>query len=417
MSGGADDGQQRVLDGVRVLDLTQYFSGPLATLFLAGLGAEVIRIDPPAGDHASGTPLFAGPKGVSIERQTDDDLGAVFLKRCRAKKAITLNLKSDEGQALFYQLAEHADVVVDNFSVGVTERLGVDYETLSKKHPQIICCAITGYGSTGPEAGKRSFDVMAQAMSGLMSLTGEPGGKPMKAGSALADAISSSFALSGVLAALFQRTRTGRGQFVDISMVDCLFSLLYDDPHEAFGDLDWPLQQGNRIPRFSPFNTYEAKDGTIVIGVTTNENWAKLARIIGRDELAEDSDYADMSWRVRHNDKVDELVENWSKGITAADALSALEAANVPASAVQDIHTIKEWPHMHAREMIVPLMHPALGALPGLAAAGFPIKLSAAETGYDGAAVTSGHHNSEVYRELLGLTEAEIEQLEKDGIL
>lgn len=328
MSDNADDGQDRVLDGVRVLDLTQYFSGPLATLFLAGLGAEVVRVDPPGGDLASDTPLYAGP-----------------------------------------------------------------------------------------DAGKRSFDVMAQAMSGLMSLTGEPGGKPMKAGSALADAIASSFALSGVLAALFQRTRTGKGQFVDISMVDCLFALLYDDPHEAFGELGWPLQQGNRIPRFSPFNTYETRDGTIVIGVTTNEKWAKLAGIMGRDDLAEDRDYADMSWRVRHNDEVDGLVGEWAGKISAGDALAQLERAGVPASPVQDIHTLKEWPHMRARGMITPLLHPSLGALPGLAAAGFPIKFSDAATGYDEVAVPSGTHNHELYGGLLGLAEDEIVRLEKKGVI
>jgi len=367
-----DGGNQRILEGIRVLDLTQYFSGPLATLYLSGLGAEVIRVDPPSGDLSSDAPLYAGPEGVSVERKTEDDLGAVFLKRCRAKKAITLNLKSEEGKALFYRLVEKSDVVVDNFSVGVTERLGVSYETLRDINSEIVQCAITGFGSTGPDAGKRSYDVIAQAMSGLMSITGEPGGKAMKAGSPLADAISASFALSGILAALFHRTRTGHGQFVDISMVDCLFSLIYDDPLEAYEQLGMTMRQGNRIPRFSPFNVYETQDGEIVIGTSNNEMWRKLTEIMGREALAD---------------------------------------------AIPDIHALKESPQMHARGMVTPLLHPTIGPLQGLAAAGFPIKFSDAETGYDGPAVRAGQHNDEIFGELLGVIDEDIDRLKGAGTI
>ncbi|MDA0655065.1 MAG: CoA transferase [Proteobacteria bacterium] len=407
----------RVLDGIRVLDLTQYYSGPLATLFLAGLGAEVIRVDPPSGDMISDAPLFAGPDGVSIERRTDEDMGAVFLKRCRAKKAITLNLKSDEGRALFYRLVQLSDVVMDNFSVGVTERLGVDYAALREINPKIIQCAITGYGSTGPDAGKKSYDVIAQAMSGLMSITGEPGGKPMKAGSPLADAVSSSFALSGVLAALFQRTRTGEGQFVDISMVDCLFSLIYDDPLEAYEALGMEMQQGNRIPRFSPFNLYETRDGTVVIGISNDENWRKLAKIMGRGDLADAPDHGRMAWRVEHNDEIDALVSHYPRGKKSSQALEQLEAAGIPASPVLDIHALKKSPQLAARGMLMPLVHPNLGALPGLSAPGFPIKFSGAETKYEEPAVLSGHHNQEIFSGLLGLADSDIVRLKSGRII
>ena len=415
--GVIDGGDQRILEGIRVLDLTQYFSGPLATLYLSGLGAEVIRVDPPSGDLSSDTPLYAGPEGVSMERKTEDDLGAVFLKRCRAKKAITLNLKSEEGKTLFYRLVEKSDVVVDNFSVGVTERLGVSYETLRETNSQIIQCAITGFGLTGPDAAKRSYDVIAQAMSGLMSITGEPSGKAMKAGSPLADAISASFALSGILAALFHRTRTGHGQLVDISMVDCLFSLIYDDPLEAYNQLGMTMRQGNRIPRFSPFNVYETQDGEVVIGTSNNEMWRKLTEIMGCRALATDDDFGRTAWRLENNDLVDGVVEAWSQTCSTQEVLVKLEAAGIPSSAIPDIHALKKSPQLHARGMVMPLLHPTIGPLPGLAAAGFPIKFSDAETGYDGPAVRAGQHNNEIFGTLLGIIDEDMYRLKDAGTI
>ena len=412
-----DRDDHRILQDIRVLDLTQYFSGPLATLYLSGLGAEVIRVDPPTGDLSSDTPLYAGPEGVSVERKTEDDMGAVFLKRCRAKKAITLNLKSEEGKLLFYRLVEKSDVVVDNFSVGVTKRLGVSYETLREINSQIVQCAITGFGLTGPDAAKRSYDVIAQAMSGLMSITGEPGGKAMKAGSPLADTISASFALSGILAALFHRIRTGHGQLVDISMVDCLFSLIYDDPLEAYDQLGMTMRQGNRIPRFSPFNVYETQDGEIVIGTSNNEMWRKLTEVMGCQVLATDNDFGRTAWRLENNDIVDGVVEAWSKTCSTHEALAKLETAGIPSSAIPDIHAIKGSRQMQARGMVTPLLHPTIGPLPGLAAAGFPIKFSDSETGYDGPAVRAGQHNNEIFGKLLGVIDEDINRLKDAGTI
>ena len=412
-----DRDDHRILQDIRVLDLTQYFSGPLATLYLSGLGAEVIRVDPPTGDLSSDTPLYAGPEGVSVERKTEDDMGAVFLKRCRAKKAITLNLKSEEGKLLFYRLVEKSDVVVDNFSVGVTKRLGVSYETLREINSQIVQCAITGFGLTGPDAAKRSYDVIAQAMSGLMSITGEPGGKAMKAGSPLADSISASFALSGILAALFHRIRTGHGQLVDISMVDCLFSLIYDDPLEAYDQLGMTMRQGNRIPRFSPFNVYETQDGEIVIGTSNNEMWRKLTEVMGCQVLATDNDFGRTAWRLENNDIVDGVVEAWSKTCSTHEALAKLETAGIPSSAIPDIHAIKGSRQMQARGMVTPLLHPTIGPLPGLAAAGFPIKFSDSETGYDGPAVRAGQHNNEIFGKLLGVIDEDINRLKDAGTI
>ena len=289
---------RKILDGVRVLDLTQFFSGPQATLFLAGLGAEVIRIDSPEGAKSVAVaPPYAGRGGVSFERTSPDDLSVNYLKRTRGKKAISLDLKTPDGKALFYRLLEHADVVVENYSVGVTERLGINYPRLADANPRIVYCALTGHGSTGPDRHLKAYDVTVQAAAGLMSVTGLPGQPPMKAGTALSDAIAGTFAMSGVLAALLDREKTGRGQFVDISMVDSLFSLLFDDPIDWYERLGVPVRQGNRILRFSPINTYATRDGWAVLGAATSGQWEGVLKAIGRHDLLQDRDWCSLDWR------------------------------------------------------------------------------------------------------------------------
>jgi formyl-CoA transferase len=407
-----------ILEGIRVLDLTQYFAGPHTTLLLAGLGAEVIRIDNPAtGDGLSDAPVYVGADGPSFERRGPDDLGIAFLKRCRAKKAVTIDLKSPDGHALFLRLVEQSAVLVENFSVGVTERLGIDYAALSERNPGLVYCSVTGLGSTGPDRRQRSYDVTAQALSGLMSITGMPGQPPTKAGSPLADAIASSFAMGGVLGALFHRERTGEGQHVDVSMVDCLFSLLFDEALDCYRQLELPFQQGNRILRFSPFNSYRTRDDWMVIGVGSEPQWHALLGVMGREDLKEHPDYGRPGWRVANNEAVDALVGAWTATMDTADAVARLQAAGVVASPIHDIDDLKRWPHLRAREMIVPLIHPTLGELSGVGAANFPIKFSATPGGYDTPAVPSGTHNREIFGELLGLDEAEIERLEEKGAI
>ncbi|MCG8548158.1 MAG: CoA transferase [Alphaproteobacteria bacterium] len=407
-----------ILDGVRILDLTRFFAGPHTTLMLAGMGAEVIRIDNPAtGDGLSDSPVYAGPNGASFERSGPDDLGIPFLKRCRGKKAITLDLKSAEGLDLFLRLVDRADVVVENFTVGVTERLGIDDPTLRARNPGLVYCSVTGFGSTGPDRHLRCYDVVAQAMSGLMSVTGLPGQPPTKAGSALADSIASVFALSGVLGALLHREKTGEGQHIDVSMVDCLFALLFDEPLDCYGQLGLDYQQGNRIPRFSPFNTYETKDGWMVIGVGNEAQWAGLLRVMDREDLLSDPDYIRPGWRVAHTERVDALVGAWTKTVDAADAVARLQAEGVVASPIHDIDDLKAWPHFQSRNMIVPLAHPTLGPLDGVGAANFPVRFSETPGQYKTPAAPSGSHNEEIYGELLGLQNADLDRLKKKGVI
>ena len=409
---------RKILEGVRVLDLTQFFSGPQATLFLAGLGAEVIRIDSPDGaDRVAVAPPYAGARGVTLDRAGDDDLNVNYLKRTRGKKAISLDLKQAAGKALFMRLVAHADVVVENFSVGVAERLGIDYARLALLNPRIIYCALTGYGSTGPERELKAYDVTVQAAAGLMSVTGLPGQPPMKAGTALSDAIAGTFALSGVLAALFDRANTGRGQFVDVSMVDCLFSLLFDDPIDWYERLGVPVRQGNRIMRFSPINTYATSDGWAVLGAATPAQWTGVLKAIGREDLVGDPQWQSLDWRVANDGQVDALVRTWAATCTTAEAVQAMLAAGGIASVIRGPEELADWAHLKARDMYVALEHPTLGPLAGIGAPGFPLKFGGAAAGYDSPAPLPRQHNREIFCDLLGLDADEIERLAGAGVI
>lgn len=408
----------RILDGLRILDLSQFLAGPHTTLLLAGMGAEVIRIDnPKTGDTLSGAPIFYGADGPSIEKRDETDLGIAFLKRCRGKKSVTLDLKSDEGHALLLRLVERADVLVENFSVGVTERLGIDWPRLRSVNPRLVYCSITGYGATGPDRERRGYDLTTQAMAGLMSITGQPGGPPTKAGSPLADTIGASFAFSGILGALYHRQMTGAGQFVDVSMTDVLFSLLFDEPLDCYGTLGLDFRQGNRILRFSPMNAYPTRDGWMVVGCGTEAMWRTICEVIDRADLADDDDWSQMSWRIDNNAEVDAVIAEWTRRCDTADAVARLTAGGVVASPVHTIDDLLRWPHLRARGMIDTVEHPVLGPMPGLKAAGFPLKFSEAETGYAGAPAPLGAHNREILGGLLGLNDVELDALAERSII
>ncbi|MDA0990633.1 MAG: CoA transferase [Verrucomicrobia bacterium] len=408
----------QILDGVRVLDLTQFFSGPQATLFLAGLGAEVIRIDSPASaETIAVAPPYAGPRGVSMDRRSPDDLNVNYLKRARGKKAICIDLKQAKGVALFMRLVDKADVVIENFSVGVTERLGIDYAAIASRNPRVVYCSLTGYGSSGPDKDLKAYDVTVQAAAGLMSVTGLPGQPPTKAGTALSDAIAGTFAMSGVVAALYDRVKTGAGQFVDVSMVDCLFSLLYDDPIDWYERLGVPVRQGNRIMRFSPVNTYHTHDGWAVLGAATADQWHGMLKAIGRADLIDDPDWGRVEWRLANNDEVDELVQAWAETVDTAQAVSDVRATGGIAAAIHGPEDLAAWPHLRERGMYGELEHPTLGILSDVGAPGFPLKFSGAETGYLSPAPLPRSHTHEVFGGLLALDEDEIARLEMDGVI
>lgn len=401
------------LEGLRVLDLTRYLSGPHCTLLLAGLGAEVIKIDEPAGgDPAALAPPYSGP---SFTRASGADYGLAYLKRARGKQSATLNLKHPRGRELFLGLAGHADVVVENFRPGVAERLGIGYASLKARNPRLVYCALSGYGATGPDRHLKSFDLMAQAEAGLMSITGEPDGPPMKTGGALADMIAGSYAALGIVAALKERDRSGLGQAVDVSMVDCLFSMMMDEPVDSYEKLGLAARQGNRIMRVSPFNAYRAKDGWVTLGAATHADWLALLGVMGREDLRQHPDFSRVEWRVPHNDEVDRIVGEWTAQVTAREAIERLRAADVPCGAVRTAREAIEWEQLKARGMVQALRRPD-GEPAGVASAGMPLKFSRSAAHHDAPAPVPGADTVDVLQRMLGLGADEIAGLKADGI-
>lgn len=406
------------LEGIRVLDLTQYLADPQATLFLAGLGAEVIRINNPARpDPVAESPPYAGPKGVSFQKQSGDDIGIAYLKRARNKKSVTLNIKEPRGRELFMRLVEASDILVENFGPGVASRLGIDYPALKKRRPDLIYCAISGYGATGPDAALKGYDAVIQAAAGLMNLTGFPGGPPTKAGSALGDSLGGTFAFGGIMTALFHRERTGEGQFIDISMADCIFSLVFDEPMDCYEELGLPERMGNRIMRLSPFNSYAAKGGWLVIATGTDAHWHDLLRTIGRGDLIGEARYADMTGRLTHNDEIDEIIAAWTREREVGEAVRLLREGGVICGPVRNIQDILAWPHLKERGMVGELPHPLLGQVPRVHAPGFPIKFEKSPGGYELPAPMIGEHNEEIFGGLLGIDSAGMNWLKDEGVI
>jgi crotonobetainyl-CoA:carnitine CoA-transferase CaiB-like acyl-CoA transferase len=406
------------LQGVRVLDITRFYSGPFSTLMLAGFGAEVIRIDEPGrGDPTMTGPPYLGINGVSLERQNDSDLGIAYLKRCRGKKSITLNMRSKEGMEIYRELLRRSDILVENLRPGAAERLGIDYEANRIVNPKIVHCALTGYGSTGADRKLKAYDLMVQAGAGLMSITGEPDGAPSKAGTALADGITGTFAVSGILAALLEQRSSGEGQFVDVSMTDCLLSLVLDEPLDCYERLNQSPRQGNRIMRFSPFNTYPTRDGTVAIGAATNEDWIALLHAMGRSDLAQSEKFMSTGWRVANNEQIDAIVTEWTRKLTTAEAIEALNRSDVAASPIRNFSDIMAWKHLRERDMLQPLRHPTESLAGDVVGAGFPIKLGRTHKGYTDPAPSLGQNNAEIYGGLLGLSADQITELSDRQII
>jgi CoA:oxalate CoA-transferase len=385
------------LSGIKVLDLTRYLSGPQTTLFLSALGAEVVKIDDPnQGDPVRNSPPFFGKDGVSMSKASPLDIGIAYLKRARSKKSIELDLKSEDGINTFMRLAEKADVIVENFRVGVTKRLKIDYEQLKSKNPKIIYCSITGFGATGPDASKKAFDATVQAASGLMSITGEPDGLPMKIGSSMADTIAGTFAFSGILASLFRREKTGLGEYIDVSMTDCLISLLYDEPWDCFAALGLKKRQGNRIMRFSPFNCYAGKDGTVVLGAASEKDWISILRMIGQVDLQYDDKFSSISKRIENNSEIDTIISIWTSTRSVDEIARLCENYEIPCHPVNDIAQIADWKQIADREILTPLPHPYFTNMKGPLAANFPIKFSGSKVTLDNPAPKPNEHFKEI---------------------
>ncbi len=411
---------RRLLDGLLVLDLTLFLSGPFATQILAGLGARVIKVEQPGlGDPIRGTPPYYGKRGIHSARREGDDLSLSVLKRNRNKESITLNLKTEAGRAILHDLARQADVLVENFAPGVATRLGIGEAALRAINERLIYCSISGFGQEGPYRGLPAYDIVVQAMSGLMISTGEPDGPPTRNGPSFADLTAGLYGTIGILAALHQRSQepTGQGQWVDVAMLDSLFSLVFDEALDVQIARGESPRTGKRRPRLTPFGVYEAADGFIAICAVTDAQVAALFRTMGQPELAGDPRYATLEARVERSAAVDALVEAWTRPRERADLWRALEAAHIPAGPVAEIPELLADPQLRERAMIAPLPHPTLGPTPDAVAADLPIKFSRADAAFDRPAPTLGADNARVYGELLGLTGERLAALQEQGII
>jgi CoA:oxalate CoA-transferase len=395
----------KALDDIRVVDLTRVIAGPFATTLLGDMGATIIKVELPGrGDDARyGYPAV---DGVPI----------AFLALNRNKKGVTLDLRKPLGAAVFLKLVSHADVIVENFAPGTMARWGLDYSVLSEINPRVIYAALSGFGQSGPYSQRTSYDIIAQAMGGLMSITGFPDGPPTRGGGSLGDFIGGVFTAVGILCALHYRDRSGKGQMVDVSNMDAIFSLLDNWPtvYGVTGQL--PQRTGNRHPFTAPYDCFQATDGYVVVGVGNSQLFRTLVEAIGKPELGRDPRFKSPGARLERHDEVNRLIGDWVKDRTVAEVMRVLgpDGANIPCAPVMTMDRLLSDPHLRAREMVVELAHQQLGQIP---VPGVPFKLSESPGKVEHLGPNLGQHNDEIYRGLLGLSEGELSELQANGVI
>ncbi|AOI94105.1 formyl-CoA transferase [Burkholderia pseudomultivorans] len=406
------------LAGIRVLDLTVALAGPYGSLLLGGLGAEVIRVEPPCGgDIARNNPPYIGKDGIHFGVKGDDEVSLTTLNRARNKKSITLDLKSEQGRALFMELVKESDVVIENASEGVTARLGVDYERVRKVNPKIVYASVKAFGEPSPYPKLKGMDIIVQALSGIMDVTGFADGPPTRIGIPMADMIAPLFAVNGILAALIHRGKTGEGQQVQVSMLDCLASLVAEEHFDIFHAHGYPKRSGNFQDRLVPFGVYRTKDGHVALVAFQPDWFQNLTEAMGQPELLNDPRYATRGPRMTHAAGLNTLIEAWTQQLTSAEVIHELqEKRGVPAAKVRSPQEVLHDPALRERGAVVRLEHPGLADVDAMGM-GLPIKLSGTPVQFDQPAQALGAANDEIYRGLLNRSEAELSQLRRDGVI
>ena len=394
---------ETALEGVRILDFSRFLAGPFATMILADLGAEVTKIESSKGREEIPPSYFY--KGQD----------AYFLSTNRNKKSITLDIKKPKGKEIFYELVKFSDVVLDNFRTGAVEGLGIDYATLSRINPRIICCSITAFGPTGPYRDRPGFDLTAQALGGMMSLTGEPGRPPVRAGLPIADLAAGMFAAHGILAALYAREHTGKGQKVDTSLLEAQVALTSYEASGYFvtGEVPTPIGSGHRM--MHPYRAYKTKDDYVVVAAMYA--FDKLCRALGREDLARDPRFNSLSNRFEHSKEQDSLLEQIFSTKTTQEWLKILSEGDVPCAPVNTLDKVFSHPQVLDRDMLVTIEHVLGGEIKVV---GNPIKMSAtppaARKRFDSPPIL-GQHTQEILTNLLGYSEEKVEELRREGII
>ncbi|MDO8278170.1 MAG: CoA transferase [Burkholderiaceae bacterium] len=405
------------LSGIRVIDLTVALAGPYCTLMLGGMGAEVVKIDAPGGsDIGRFNPPFVGPEGLNYGQPRPGELSLYVMDRHRNKKSITLDLKCEEGRAIFIELVKQADVLVENFSVGTTERLGIDFETLHAIHPTLVYASMTSIGSDAPPSVK-GMDIVVQALSGIMEVNGFADGPPTRIGFPIADMLAPHNAVSGILAALLHRAKTGRGQKVEVNLLDSLVCLLAMEHYDVMKKEGEVLRSGNHHDRLTPFGLYRAKDGYVAIGAPSDDWTHALFEVMGMPELVHDARYRTRGARALNGKTLTTLIEQWSGTQRADDIVAALAERGVTSARVRTPNEAFADPAILAREAVSMLQHPKLPDTLKTATSGIPIRFSECKVGYDGPAPDLGADNHEVYTQWLHMDEAELQRLRERAVI
>ncbi len=397
----------KALSDIVMLDLTHMLSGPFAAMLLADLGAQTIKVEPPGTGE-----MTRGLLGDDA-RYSYKGMGPYFLTLNRNKKSVCIDLKRPEGRALFHELAAKADIVVNNFRPGVTERLGIDHATLNAINPRIVTCSVTGFGEEGPDCDRTAFDVVAQGYGGGMSITGEAAGPPIRAGVPMGDLSSGLFGAVAMLAALHAREVTGRGQHIDLSMQDCQVSLLsyIAAMHLLSGEV--PRQFGNAHPIYVPYNAFPTKDRWLIIAVVKDDQWARLRDVLASPAL-DDARFDGYEGRRDNREEVDGAITQALEALGCDEWLERLRAARVPCGPVNDVARALTDVQVQARDMVVEIPHPEGGSF---RTTGNPIKLS--ETpgeSYDPPPLL-GQHTDEVLASFCGKSDAEISRLREARVI
>ncbi len=393
------------LAGITVLDFGQIFQGPYATMLMAKAGADVIKIEPPGGEPLRRRVIATGG---------DTTLPMAMLNA--NKRAVTLNLKSEAGKSLLKQMVAKADVLLENFSPGTLDGLGVGYDVLKAINPKLVYATGTGFGITGPDRDNLAMDFTIQAASGIMSVTGDPDGPPMKAGPTLVDFMGGIHLYAAVMTALLQRVTTGQGQLVEVAMQETVYPTLASSYDYHFRTGKEPPRAGNRQSGLAsaPYNAFQTKDGWVAIHVVTEGHWQNLLKAMGRDDLKDDPRFATNPARTENMAATEALVTAWTIGLGKMEVAAAAKRYRIPVAAVRNAIEVMNDPHMHERGMLQRIDHPSLGSI---IVPNSPLRLHGADCVDPIASPSLGQHNRDVYGDWLGLGSQAVDQLRQDGAI